>query len=193
LKKLDIPVKLNPGGGSEITFTGYATAAPTCRDGLEPALWGGRRGYGGYNGGATALEAATGGFGGGAQYGGATDIPIPTLPPAADESNSSYGNANSFNNNLADWAVPGMGGRDIRMAGLRIPRVWRLRRSSSRGATGQRVSPLSWGPWGPSAPAPVVPGQTADGKPAVRVVANPLDNALIIQAAPEQYQGSCES
>ncbi len=37
----------------------------------------------------------------------------------------------------------------------------------------------------PAAPAP---GQTPDGKPAVRVVANPLDNALIIQATPEQYQ-----
>jgi len=38
------------------------------------------------------------------------------------------------------------------------------------------------------APAAPAPGQTPNGKPAVRVVANPLDNALIIQATPEQYQ-----
>ncbi len=38
-------------------------------------------------------------------------------------------------------------------------------------------------------PAAGAANQTPDGKPPVRVVANPLDNALIIQATPEQYQG----
>jgi len=41
---------------------------------------------------------------------------------------------------------------------------------------------------GSAAPAAPVAGQAPDGKAAVRVVANPLDNALIIQATPEQYQ-----
>ena len=48
----------------------------------------------------------------------------------------------------------------------------------------------SMGVMGPaSAPGQVALGQTPDGKPVVRIVANPLDNALLIQADPEQYQG----
>ncbi len=201
LKKLDIPVKLNLGGGSENHVYRLRYGRAECVAMALSQLYGvggggGYGGYSGYNGGGNGFGGGGyGGFGGGAQYGGGYGYPNTYAATGGGMNpNSSYGNANSFNNNFGGLGgCPGMGGGGggyQNGGGYGYPVFGGYAAQAPAVAGGPAgVATIVGNVGGPATPAPVVPGQTADGKPAVRVVANPLDNALIIQASPEQYQG----
>ena len=107
---------------------------------------------------------------------------------------STYGNGNNFNNNFGGMgACPGSmargygGGGRMAVEAMAIRCLADMRRKYLRVAAGRRSRTFDRRTRPP--PAAPAAGQTPDSKPAVRVVANPLDNALIIQATPEQYQG----
>jgi general secretion pathway protein D len=203
LKKLDIPVKLNLGGGSENHVYRLRYGRAECVAMALSQLYGvggvsGYGGYSGYNGGGNGYGGGYGGFGGfggGGQYGGGYGYPNTYAATGGGMNpNSSYGNSNSFNNNFGGLGgCPGMGAGGYQNGGgYGYPVFGGYAAQVPAAATGPAgVATMVGTVGGPTATAtaPVVPGQTADGKPAVRVVANPLDNALIIQASPEQYQG----
>jgi general secretion pathway protein D len=198
LKKLDIPVKLNLGSGSENHVYRLRYGRAECVAMALSQLYGVGGGsgygggYGGYNGG-NGYGGGYGGFNGGGQYGGGYGFPNTYAATGGGiNQNSNYGNSNSFNNNFGGLGgCPGMGGGGYQSGGgYGYPVFGGYAAQAPAAAASPAGVATVVGPGGASgAPAPVVPGQTADGKPAVRVVANPLDNALLIQAAPEQYQG----
>jgi len=199
LKKLDVPVKISAGGGSENhvyrlrygradciamalgQLYGYAT--PNAYGGMGGGYMGGFGG--GFNG------AYGGNFGGG---GGGFGFPNTAAASGAGGfgGNNTYGNGNSFNNNFGGLGVcpgglqggmyPGQNGNGYGYPvfggyAAQVPAV---------ATAGGTIVPAA-----PSAPPNSAAGasaQQAEGKSQVRVVANPLDNALIIQATPEQYQ-----
>jgi general secretion pathway protein D len=202
LKKLDIPVKLAVGGGSENHVYRLRYGRAECVSlalnqlyGVGGAVAGGYgAGYGGYAG--AAYGSGFGGYagGGGGQFGGSYGFPNTYAATGGGISNNStYGNGNNFSNNFGGMGqCPGMGTGGFQGGGgsygypvfggyaAQVPAV----------ATAQPTTTSIVGNGAPPvvAAAPTTPGTTPDGKPPVRVVANPLDNALLIQATPEQYQ-----
>jgi general secretion pathway protein D len=102
---------------------------------------------------------------------------------------STYGAGNNFNNSFGGMgACPGstMGGYGGGYgAGGGYPVYGGYAAQVPANATGTAPAASIISSGAPAAPAS---GQTVETKPTVRVVANPLDNALIIQATPEQYQ-----
>ena len=197
LKKLDIPVKLTLGGGSENHVYRLRYGRAECVAMALNQLYGlgGGEGYGrngGYSGG---FGGGFGGFGGGGggQFGGGYGYPNTYAATGGGMNNSStYGNGNNFNNNFGGMGqCPGMGSGGYQGGGgYGYPVFGGYAAQVPAAATGQAgVTSIVGSGAPPAAAGPTAAGQTADGKPAVRVVANPLDNALLIQANPEQYQG----
>ena len=197
LKKLDIPVKLTLGGGSENHVYRLRYGRAEC---VSMALnklygtggsYGGYGGYGGYSGSPGGNGGGYGGFGGG----GGSSYGYPNTYAATSGgvmNNSSYGNGNSFNSNFGGMGkCPGLDtGGPQGGGGYGYPVFGGYAAQVPAAATGQgTASSVGGGTPPPAAAGPGAPGQTTDGKPPVRIVANPLDNALLIQANPEQYQG----
>ena len=198
LKKLDIPVKIALGGGSENHVYRLRYGRAECVAMALNQLYGigGNTGsYGGYP--AMGYGGGFGGFGGGqfggGQFGGA-NYGYPNTYAATGgglNNNSTYGNGNNFNNNFGGMGqCPGigMGGYQGGSGGYGYPVFGGYAAQVPAAATAQAGTPSILGSGAPPA-APAPTGQTPDSKPPVRIVANPLDNALLIQATPEQYQG----
>jgi general secretion pathway protein D len=193
LKRLDVPVKINIGGGNENHVYRLRYGRAECVAVALNQLFGYGAGYGGgYEGGYGGGYPGGGGYGG--AYGGqSSSYGYPNTyaasGAAAGMNGSTYGNGNNFNNNFGGMgACPGStsggygrggyGGGGYPVYGGYAAQV------PANAAGTAPVSSIV----GPATPAAPTSGQTTDAKPAVRVVANPLDNALIIQATPEQYQ-----
>jgi len=198
LKKLDIPVKIALGGGSENHVYRLRYGRAECVAMALNQLYGigGNTGsYGGYP--AMGYGGGFGGFGGGqfggGQFGGA-NYGYPNTYAATGgglNNNSTYGNGNNFNNNFGGMGqCPGIGigGYQGGSGGYGYPVFGGYAAQVPAAATAQAGTPSILGSGAPPA-APAPTGQTPDSKPPVRIVANPLDNALLIQATPEQYQG----
>ena len=195
LKKLDIPVKIAVGGGSENHVYRLRYGRAECVAMALNQLYGigGNTGsYGGYPG--MGYGSGFGGFGGGGGPYGGGNYGFPNTYAATGggmNNNSTYGNGNNFNNNFGGMGqCPGMGtgGYQGSGGGYGYPVFGGYAAQVPAATTGQAGTPSIVGSGAPLAPAAAT-GQTADSKPAVRIVANPLDNALLIQATPEQYQG----
>jgi general secretion pathway protein D len=200
LKKLDIPVKVSAGGGSENHVYRLRYGRAECVSmalnqlyGIGGAVGGYGGAYGGYGGyGGAGFGGGFGGFGGG-QFGGNYGFPNTYAATGGGmNNNSTYGNGNNFSSNFGGMGqCPGMGSGGFQGGGgygypvfggyaAQVP----ANVTAPAGATsivGNGAPPVA-------AAAPATSGLTPDGKPMVRVVANPLDNALLIQATPEQYQ-----
>ena len=199
LKRLDIPVKLNLGGGSENHVYRLRYGRAECVAIALNQLYGYGAGYGGGYGGGGYGGGYGGGGGGypggyGGGYGGQSNgygyaNTYAASGAGAGMNSSTYGAGNNFNNNFGGMgACPGSmsgGGYGGGGYGGGYPVFGGY--AAQVPATAAGVAPAA-SIVGSAAPAPPAPGQTPDGKAAVRVVANPLDNALIIQATPEQYQ-----
>jgi len=200
LKKLDIPVKLAVGGGSENHVYRLRYGRAECVSlalnqlygiGGNFGAYGG--GYGGYGGpGGYPGAGYGGGFGG--FGGGAGNYGFPNTYAATGggiNNNSTYGNGNNFSSNFGGMGqCPGIGVGGYQGGGgsYGYPVFGGYAAQVPAAATAQAGTPSIVGNGAPPA-APAAAGQTPDNKPAVRIVANPLDNALLIQATPEQYQG----
>jgi general secretion pathway protein D len=202
LKKLDIPVKLAVGGGSENHVYRLRYGRAECVSlalnqlyGVGGATAGGYGGYGGYSG--AGYGSGFGGFGGGGgggQFGGNYGFPNTYAATGGMSNNSTYGNGNNFSSNFGGMGqCPGMGTGGYQGGGgsYGYPVFGGYAAQVPAAATAQPGTTSIVGNGAPpiAVAAPLTPGQTPDGKPPVRVVANPLDNALLIQATPEQYQG----
>src|SRR5205823_585294 len=114
----------------------------------------------------TAVASGSGFFGGNSSAGG-------------------YGSSNSFNNSFGGLGqCPNLGtgvGYGMQGGGYGYPVFGGYAAQVPANVTppaGASAVPL---PAAPASPAGGAANQTADNKPMVRVVANPLDNALIIQ------------
>jgi general secretion pathway protein D len=198
LKKLDIPVKLAVGGGSENHVYRLRYGRAECVSMALNQLYGVGTAGGGYGGGYGGYPGAGygGGFGGGygGQNGGNYGFPNTYAATGSGiNGNSSYGNGNNFSSNFGGMGqCPGMGQNGGYGGGgsYGYPVFGGYAAQVPAAATG--VTSIVASGAAPAAAAPAATatgGQTTDGKPPVRVVANPLDNALLIQATPEQYQG----
>ena len=189
IKKLDVPVKIAAGGSAENHVYRLRYGRAECISIALNQLYGiGMGGGGGYGGGGGMYGGGFNPqFGGG---GGSFGYPNTAAASGANQGNSNYGNGNSFNNQFG-----GLGGCTGFGTGVS--------NGGGYGGQGGYGYPV-YGGYSAQAPAntvgqpplgaggaPVVQSAqpVGDGKPPVRVVANPLDNALIIQASAEQYQG----
>jgi general secretion pathway protein D len=196
LKKLDIPVKLALGGGSENHVYRLRYGRAECVALALNQLYGvggALPTYGGGYGASPGYGGGFGGFGGGGQYGGG-GYGFPNTYAATGggmNNNSTYGNGNNFSNNFGGMGqCPGMGTGGFQGGGgYGYPVFGGYAAQVPAAAAGQGNTSILGSGAPAAAAAPAANGLTPDGKPAVRVVANPLDNALLIQATPEQYQG----
>ncbi len=199
LKKLDIPVKLSAGGGSENHVYRLRYGRAECVAMALNQLYGMGGNTGGYGagfGGGYPGAGFGGGFGGFGGGGGGGNYGFPNTYAATGggmNNNSTYGNGNNFNNNFGGMGQcpgMGMGGYQGGGGGYGYPVFGGYAAQVPAAAAGQAGATSIVGNGAPAAAAaPAGPGQTPDGKTAIRIVANPLDNALLIQATPEQYQG----
>lgn len=201
LKKLDVPVKIVAGGGSSNHVYRLRYGRADCISMALSQLYGiptmggygggYGMGYGGFGGGyGMGYGGGYGGFGGGG-------FGYPTTAAASGSGGygmSSYGSGNSFNSGFGGLgACPGLGmgmGMGMGMGyggggGYGYPVFGGYAAQTPANTTGASLVP---NPGATATQTIGTAGHTADGKPQVRVVANPLDNALIIQATPEQYQ-----
>jgi general secretion pathway protein D len=193
LAKLDVPVKISAGGSSENHVYRLRYGRADCVAMALNQLYG-IGGTGGYG-----YGAGMGGYGGGySPYGNGGGVynqnglgypnTATATGAAVGNNNSGYGNGNNFNNNFGGMGqCPGMGAMNGMQGGggygypvfggyaAQVP-------ANTAPPGGATVVPLPGTNGIPSAPVP-------DTTPRVRIVANPLDNALLIQANPEQYQG----
>ncbi len=205
LKKLDIPVKLALGGGSENHVYRLRYGRAECVSlalnelyGVGGATAGGygggyTGGYGGGYGGA-GFGGGLGRFGGGGQFG-AGNYGFPNTYAATGggmNNNSTYGNGNNFSSNFGGMGqCPGLGTGGYQGGGgsYGYPVFGGYAAQVPAAATAQAgITSIVGNGAPPAVAAAPVAGLGPDGKPMVRVVANPLDNALLIQATPEQYQ-----
>jgi general secretion pathway protein D len=197
LKKLDIPVKISAGGGSENHVYRLRYGRADCISMALNQLYGIGGGYGGggfgaYGGYNQAYGGGYGaGLGGGGQFGGGLGYTnTATATGAATSSGASgYGSGNNFSNNFGGiGACPGgLTGGAPNGGGYGYPVFGGYAAQVPANTTGQgspTIVPTAPGSNGAADAAPA-----ASLTPRVRIVANPLDNALIIQATPEQYQG----
>ena len=203
LKKLDIPVKVSVGGGSENHVYRLRYGRAECVSMALNQLYGvgGTGGYGGYGGGGygggyggAGFGGGFGGFGGGGQFGGG-NYGFPNTYAATGggmNNTSTYGNGNNFSSGFGGMGqCPGMGtGGYQGGGGYGVPVFGGYAAQVPATVTAQAGGSSIVGNGAPPAvaAAPPTAGLGPDGKPMVRVVANPLDNALLIQATPEQYQ-----
>ena len=197
LKKLDVPVKVTAGGGSENHVYRLRYGRAECVSLALNQLYGvggAAGGYGGYAGGYPGAPGYGGGYGGfgGGQFGGNYGFPNTYAATGGGfNGNSTYGNGNNFNNNFGGMGqCPGMGSGGYQGGGGYGYPVFGGYAAQVPAAAAATTSIVGNGAPPPApANASAAQGATPDGKPPVRVVANPLDNALLIQATPEQYQG----
>src|SRR5579875_3771353 len=204
IAKLDIPVKIAPGGAIETHVYRVRYRESYC---LAMALsqlynigtpsYGGGYGYGGYAG---AMPAAGyGGYGGyGGMYGAAAPgyggygvMGVPGSNPGG------YGSMNSFAPGFGGagscggmtgapygagyggaYGAPAFGGYAAQVPYGMNP----------NGGTGQTVGTAPAGATAGAAAAPQSAGAEAEKEKPPRIVPNPLDNALIIQCDAQQYQ-----
>ena len=197
LKKLDIPVKLSVGGGSENHVYRLRYGRAECVSQALNQLYGigAMGGYGGGYGGGSyggGYGAGNGSFGGG-QYGGNYGYPNTYAATGSGvNNNSTYGNGNNFSSNFGGMGrCPGTGSDGSQGGGgygYPVFGGYAAQVPASAAAPAGATSIVGNGAPAAVAAAPPAAGLASDGKPMVRVVANPLDNALLIQATPEQYQ-----
>jgi general secretion pathway protein D len=193
LKKLDVPVKITAGNVENNVYRviyGRAECLAQAlnelfnpgmvRQGLNPGGAGGygNNGYGNY-GGNNGGGNGYGGGGGGAFGGGGTN-------------NGGYGNQNGFNNGFGGFGGCPATGTGAAGGGYNAGQAYGYptfggyaAQVPAANATGLPVGSAA----GPSSAGTAAPG--ALPVPAVippRIIANPLDNKLIIQADAQQYQ-----
>jgi general secretion pathway protein D len=193
IAKLDVPVKISAGGSSENHVYRLRYGRADCVAMALNQLYG-IGGTGGYG-----YGAGMGGYGGGySPYGNGGGVynqnglgypnTATATGAAVGNNNSGYGNGNNFNNNFGGMGqCPGMGTMNGMQGGggYGYPVFGGYAAQAPANAAppgGATVVPVPGTNGIPPAPVP-------DATPRVRIVANPLDNALLIQANPEQYQG----
>ena len=192
LAKLDVPVKLAAGGGSENHVYRLRYGRADCVAMALNQLYG-IGGTGGYG-------MGMGGFGGGYNmpYGNGTGGYNPngfgypntaTATGATLGGGGGYGNGNNFNNSFGGMGqCPGMGaGGGMQGGGYGYPVFGGYAAQVPANTVPQTGGTIVAVPGAGTNGA--LTTQPADTTPRVRIVANPLDNALLIQANPEQYQG----
>jgi general secretion pathway protein D len=218
ISKLDIPVKVTAGGASENHVYRVRYGRAECMAMALTQLFGYPGGYGGgygMPGGGYGMPGGGygGGYGGGIGYGGGYGVPVVSpgmasafgagYGAAAYGSNSAYGNSNSFNGSFGGsggcesgggfgygGSSGGYGGGYGGGQGYGYPVFGGY---AAQAPVANVAGPLALGAGAPQAPAPAgaAPGQGQNSGPMpsqVRIVPNPLDNALIIQADAQQYQ-----
>jgi general secretion pathway protein D len=209
LKKLDVPLKIAPGASSENHVYRLRYGRAECIAlalnqlygiGGYPGGYGGYPGYG-FGGG----FGFPGGYGmpGGAGYGFPNTFAASSYAAGGIGTGiNNYASANSFNSGFGGFGDCqffaggyGMGGYGYgAYGGYGYPVFGGYAAQTPANQTGTGL--LGGAPAGSAGPAPAggaagttnQQGLASSGKPPVRVVANPLDNALIIQADAEQYQ-----
>jgi general secretion pathway protein D len=165
-----------PAGAAAMGGYGYG-------GGAYPGAYGGGYGGGGYGGGGYG----GGGYGGGGYGGGSLGVGF-------GSSTSGYGSQNSFNSGFGGaagncGAMGAMGGMGGMGGGYGYPSFGGY---AAQTTVAPVVGPLGAAPAGTAAAATVAaaPGATAGTtQNPPRIVANPLDNSLLIQADAQQYQG----
>jgi len=209
LRKLDVPVKAAVGGSIETYVYHVRYGRSDCLaqalsqlfgsptngggygggyGGVPGGGYGG--GYGGGSGGASPYGGSFGGgggYGGGSGYGGASSY---GAYGGAGTNPGGYGNANSFSSGFggAGSCTPFGGGAP---AAFGYPAFggYSAQAPNAIGATGQTLgaagAPGSANLMGAT---PSAPAAAANVTPPPRIVPNPLDNALIIQADAQQLQ-----
>ena len=193
LKKLDVPVRVPPGSASENHVYRLRYGRAECISLALNQLYGiGGSGYGvgggysgGFGGGGFGGYPGAGGFGGGGGFGypnsGTNNYPT-------NNQSGTYGSGNSFNNNFGGLnncggMSNGMGGYGGGGGSYGYPAFGGYAAQVPAAITGTGI--LTGAP-----SAPTTSPSAGENRPTqVRIVANPLDNALIIQATSEQYQG----
>jgi len=193
IKKLDVAVSSTSGVIDTYVYHvryGRADCLAMAMNQLYMPAGGG----GGYGGGAYPGAAAYGGgyggaYGGGGGYGGAYGGGYGGAQGAFGGTTSGYGSQNSFNSGFggagACGTSTGMGGTGVG-GGYGYPTFGGYAAQTPAGAA---AGPLGV-PTGPAA-AGAVPAAPAAGEGSQRpprIVANPLDNSLLIQADAQQYQ-----
>jgi general secretion pathway protein D len=204
LLKLDVPVKVTAGGDNQNHVYRVRYGRAECLAIALNQLFGigGYGGYGGMGGGFGGIGGFGGmggfggvggaggmGFGGGGMY--SSGYP-PAVGPGGFGTNSNYGNQNSFNGSFGgsggcfgQGQGMGGGGYGAYGGGYGYPVFGGY--AAQAPATG--VAPQQSIPGAPVPGASgAAPTDTRPQVPPVRVVANPLDNALIIQADSQQLQ-----
>ena len=181
-------MKLSAGGGSENHVYRLRYGRADCVAMALNQLYGvgGTGGYGyGNGGGFGGGYPAYGNSGGGVYNQNGLGYPNTAAATGATVNNGSgYGNGNNFNNSFGGMGgCPGLGTGGQGGAGYGYP-VFGGYAAQVPASTSQQGGTIVGVPGAgvPSTPPP-------DTTPKVRIVANPLDNALLIQANPEQYQG----
>ncbi len=214
LAKLDVPVKVTAGAVGNYVYRVKYGQAPCLALALGQlfgnSAMGGGGSYGGTYGGGLSGSQYGGGFGGGypaapygGGYGGGNGGGYPSSPYGGsgygggfggiNSSNpGGYGNANSFSSQFGGqnacsgggfggqqpYGAPAFGGYSAQMP-----------TGSPIGATGQFLASAQPNVPG-TAGAGSAPGTASvDALKPPRIVPNPLDNALLIQADAQQYQG----
>ena len=196
ITKLDIPVKISSGGGSENHVYRLRYGRADCVAMALNQLYGsGGAGYGiggGYGAGGYGNPYG-GGYGGGGGGFNQNGFGYPNTAAATGNGaygNSGYGNGNNFNNSFGGMGqCPGMGsGIGTQNGGGYGYPVFGGYEAQVPANVAQGGGTIVAVPGaGTNAPPAAPPAEKAE--PRVRIVANPLDNALLIQANAEQYQG----
>jgi len=188
LKKLDTPVKITAGTIENYVYKVYYGRAECLAQALtqlfNPGYGGG--GYGnGANGGYANNGYANNGYGGNQTYGN-------TYGGGGGGNGGGYGNQNSFNSGFGGaggCSANGMGGGGNYGSGYNAAQSYGVptfggyaAQVPAANATGLPVGSAA----AATAATPATPGVPAVIPP--RIIANPLDNKLIIQADAQQYQ-----
>jgi general secretion pathway protein D len=213
LKKLDIPVKITAGSIENYVYRVKYGRADCLGQALtqlfNPGFGGG--GYGinnqyaagayaasGYNGGGGgAYGGGAGGFANNAYGGGGGGYGINQAYGGGSANPGGYGNQNSFNSNFGGSGgcnATGLGGGGGYGGGYNAAQPYGYptfggynAQTPAVNATGQPITAAAGGSLiGSSATAPGTPNVPLVTPP--RIIPNPLDNKLIIQANQEQYQ-----
>jgi general secretion pathway protein D len=202
LKKLDIPVKITAGTVENYVYrvkygrSDCLAMALNQLFGIQGGGFGG--GYGG-GGGAGYGAPITSGYGGGygnvgGGYGGGYGSGLTPIGGAGYNNPGGYGNANNFSTGFGGagaCANASSGGGQT--PGYGYPAFGGYAAQTPYGAnvTGQPLAAAAVAPGAApllSAPSAGVNTQQQQTTPPPRIVPNPLDNALIIQADAQQYQ-----
>ena len=198
IKKLDVPVSISSGVIDTYVYHvryGRADCLAMALNQLYAPAGSGYGGGGQYGAGAYGAGAYGGGAYGGAGYGGAYGGGNGSYPVGGFGGGSGgYGSQNSFNSGFggagACGTSGGVGGMGTGFTGgYGSPSFGGY---AAQAPVGSGVGPLGLAPGSPApaaagAPAGATAGAASSQNPP-RIVANPLDNSLLIQADAQQYQ-----
>ncbi len=193
LRKLDVPVKITAGAVETYVYRVKYGRSDCLAMALGQLFGSGGGGYSGYGGGfgggyPAPVQGGYGAYGGGyGAYGGNGAYASYGASGGFGNNPGGYGNATSFNSGFggagACGASGGFGGGGSQGFGYPAFGGYAAQ-APAPNATGQPLAAAS--PIGGAAPAAAA--GAASQPPQPRIVPNPLDNALIIQADAQQYQ-----